>query len=67
MNKITQDKIDLQDRIDLGLKMTQKMIDERMMLLNNALMNEKWHRAAILESYVHGMLQIQEVFSQAVK
>lgn len=56
----------LQEKIELGMKVTQKMISEMEVNLQDAIEKERWIRAAELDAYLRGMRQIQIVISQAI-
>jgi protein-arginine kinase activator protein McsA len=56
----------LQEKVELGLKVSQKMIADMEAKLQEAIKREDWARAADLKSYISGMSQIEIVFSQAV-
>jgi protein-arginine kinase activator protein McsA len=56
----------LQEKVELGFKVSQKMIADMEAKLHEAISREDWERAAYLKSYINGMEQIEIVFSQAV-
>lgn len=56
----------LQEKLELGLKVSQKMVADMEARLQEAIERENWSRAADLKSYISGMDQIIIVFSQAV-
>ena len=56
----------LQEKVELGLKVSQKMIADMEAKLQEAINREDWALAAHLKSYISGMSQIEIVFSQAV-
>jgi len=56
----------LEKKVELGLKVSQKMIADMEAKLQEAIRREDWARAADLKSYISGMQQIEIVFSQAV-
>lgn len=56
----------LQKRVDVGLKITQKFINEMEISLRKAINDENWSRAAEIKSYISGMTQILIIFQQAV-
>ena len=56
----------LQENVELGFKVSQKMIADMEKKLQEAIEREDWARAADLKSYISGMSQIEIVFSQAV-
>ena len=56
----------LQEKVELGLKVSQKMIADMEKKLQEAIEREDWALAADLKSYISGMSQIEIVFSQAV-
>jgi len=51
----------LQERVKKGLNVTQKMISDTEIKLEEELEKEEWRRAAELASYLSGMRQIQMV------
>ena len=55
-----------QEKVELGLKVSQNMIAEMEVRLQEAIRREDWARAADLKSYISGISQIEIVFSQAV-
>jgi len=53
----------LQEKVQLGLHVTRKMIADFEDKLREAIKDENWSRAADLKAYIDGMLQIEVVFS----
>lgn len=57
----------LQEKVELGLRVSHKMIDDMEKKLQEAISREDWKRAGDLKSYIDGMKQIEVVFDQAVQ
>lgn len=53
------------EKVELGVKVSQKMIADMEGKLADAIRREDWNRAADLKSYISGMSQILIVFEQA--
>ena len=56
----------LQEQIEIGFKVSRRMIADMEAKLEDAIRREDWLRAASLKSYIDGMSQILIVFEQTV-
>jgi len=56
----------LQEKIELGIKVSKKMISEMEAKLQKEIDREDYERAAGLKSYISGMNQILIIFEQAI-
>ena len=52
----------LQEKLELGLKVSEKMIADMEDRLQDAIEHENWTKAADLKSYINGMDQIIIIF-----
>ena len=57
----------MQEKIEQAFKMSQKIIDDTQKLLDAAIEDKNWKRAAELDSYISGMEQTLIVFEQAIE
>jgi hypothetical protein len=60
---IRQERTDLQEKVEIGLKASQKIIADTEAKLQKAIKHEDWLHAARLKSYINGMQQITAFFS----